>query len=147
MAVAVLMPMDVLMVVNVLMVVGMLVVMPVDMVVGVAGMSLVLGRLVDMAVEGHVVAFLLFPAHGDGHLGAGDAALHSGLGGEHHPRQAQAVHALHKALGSGWSSNKAAVSISPAAPMLHSKYSVFIAMLLFAIDCARGLYAPLDYFR
>ena len=47
------------------------------------------------------MAFLLFPAHGDGHLGAGDAALHSGLGGEHHPRQAQAVHALHKALGVG----------------------------------------------
>ena len=88
-----------------LVVVGMLVsvpvVMPVDMVVGVAGMGLVLGRLVDVAVEGHVVAFLLFPAHGDGHLGAGDAALHSGLGGEHHPRQAQAVHALHKALGVG----------------------------------------------
>ena len=95
MAVAVLMPMAVLMVVGVLMVV----VMHVDMVVGVAGMGLVLGRLVDVAVEGHVVAFLLFPAHGDRHLGAGDAALHSGLGGEHHPRQAQAVHALHKALG------------------------------------------------
>ena len=94
---AVLMPMGVLM----LVVVGMLVVMHVDMVVGVAGMGLVLGRLVDVAVEGHVVAFLLFPAHGDGHLGAGDAALHSGLGGEHHPRQAQAVHALHKALGVG----------------------------------------------
>ena len=61
MAVAVLMPMAVLMVVNVLMVVGMLVVMHVDMVVGVAGMGLVLGRLVDVAVEGHVVAFLLFP--------------------------------------------------------------------------------------
>ena len=91
----------VLMPMGMLMVVGMLVVMPVDMVVGVAGMGLVLGRLVDVAVEGHVVAFLLFPAHGDGDLGAGDAALHSGLGGEHHPRQAQAVHALHKALGVG----------------------------------------------
>ena len=90
----VLMPMAVLMVVNVLMVVGvlMVVVMHVDMVVGVAGMGLVLGRLVDVAVEGHVVAFLLFPAHGDGHLGAGDAALHSGLGGEHHPRPVSYTH-------------------------------------------------------
>ena len=97
------MGMAVAVVVGVLM--GVLMVMPVDMVVGVAGMGLVLGRLVDVAVpvgvEGHVAALLLFPAHGDRHLGAGDAALHSGLGGEHHPRQAQAIHALHKALGVG----------------------------------------------
>ena len=97
--VSVFMVVGMLVVVGVLM--GMLVVMCVDMVVGVAGMGLVLGRLVDVAVEGHVVALLLFPAYGDRHLGAGDAALHSGLGGEHHPRQAQAVHALHKALGVG----------------------------------------------
>ena len=95
MAVAVLMPMAV------LMVVGMLVVMPVDMVVGVAGMGLVLGRLVDMAVEGHVVAFLLSPPTVTDTWVPVMAALHSGLGGEHHPRQAQAVHALHKALGVG----------------------------------------------
>ena len=85
--------------------VGVLMAVLVGMAVLVAGMGLVLGRLVDMfvavGVEGHVVALLLFPGHGDGDLGAGDAALDSGLGGKDHTGQAQAVHALGKALGVG----------------------------------------------
>ena len=93
------------MVVGVLVVVAVPVGMLVDMAVLVAGMGLVLGRLVGVlmavGVEGHVVALLLFPGHGDGDLGAGDAALDSGLGGKDHTGQAQAVHALGKALGVG----------------------------------------------
>ena len=83
--------------------VGMLVSVVVGMLMAVMG--LVLGRLVGVfvavGVEGHVLALLLFPGHGDGDLGAGDAALDSGLGGKDHTGQAQAVHALGKALGVG----------------------------------------------
>ena len=95
----------VVMAVGVGMVVSVLVGVLMDMAVLVAVMGLVLGRLVGVfvavGVEGHVLALLLFPGHGDGDLGAGDAALDSGLGGEHHTGQAQAVHALGKALGVG----------------------------------------------
>ena len=95
----------VLVAVGMVMLMGVFVVVDMLMVVRVAVMGLVLSRLVDMfvavGVEGHVVALLLFPGHGDGDLGAGDAALDSGLGGKDHTGQAQAVHALGKALGVG----------------------------------------------
>ena len=72
-------------------------------VVRVAVKGLLLNRLVDVfmavGVEVHILALLLFPVDGDGHMGAGDAALHRRLGGKFHPGKAQAVHALHKALG------------------------------------------------
>ena len=101
MAVAV--PVGVVVAVGMVMLMGVVVGML--MAVLVAGMGLVLGRLVDMfvavGVEGHVLALLLFPGHGDRDLGAGDAALDSGLGGKDHTGQAQAVHALDKALGVG----------------------------------------------
>ena len=82
----------------VVMAVGMVVSVLMDMAVLV---DMFVGVLMAVGVEGHVVALLLFPGHGDGDLGAGDAALDSGLSGERHTGQAQAVHALDKALGVG----------------------------------------------
>ena len=83
--------------------VSMVVFMVMLMVVRVTVKGLLLNRLVDVfvavGVEVHILALLLFPVDGDGHMGAGDAALHRRLGGKFHPGKAQAVHALHKALG------------------------------------------------
>lgn len=81
----------------------------VDMAVLVAGMGLVLGRLVNVfvgvlmavGVEGHVVALLLFPGHGDRDLGAGDAALDSGLGGKDHTGRPRRFMRWAKPWGSG----------------------------------------------
>ncbi len=65
-------------------------------------MVMVVGVFVVMVmvvvVEVYILAFLLLPVDGDRHMGAGDAALYRGLGGELHPGDAQAVHAPDKLL-------------------------------------------------
>ena len=66
------------------------------MVVGVFVVMVVMVMVV--VVEVHILAFLLLPVDGDRHMGAGDAALYRGLGGELHPGDAQAVHAPDKLL-------------------------------------------------
>ena len=59
-------------------------------------MFMVMMMLVFVLMVVHVLADLLLAVHGHAHVGAGDAALHGGLGGEGHAGQIQAVQLFDK---------------------------------------------------
>jgi hypothetical protein len=101
--VRVVMVVGVIVVVGVVMIVGMIMVVRVIVIVGmivVLQMEVVVIMAVEMGflLESHVLAFLLLPMNGDGHMGAVNTAFRSGLGGELHPRDVQVIHPLDKPL-------------------------------------------------